>query len=90
MPGFDGTGPMGRGARTGWGRGWCRPAYPVQKVDVKTGEEQTPAPEEIQKGMSQPPFGPVYGVGRGGIPWGCGRGYCGGRFRGRGRGRYWW
>lgn len=24
MPGGDGTGPMGRGAMTGWGRGWCR------------------------------------------------------------------
>ncbi|MCK8518590.1 DUF5320 domain-containing protein [Methanoculleus sp. 7T] len=23
------------------------------------------------------------GLGRGGIPWGCGRGFCGGRTRGR-------
>lgn len=25
MPGFDRTGPMGEGARTGWGRGYCGP-----------------------------------------------------------------
>lgn len=25
MPGFDGTGPMGRGSRTGGGRGFCPP-----------------------------------------------------------------
>jgi hypothetical protein len=25
MPGFDGTGPMGMGARTGGGRGFCPP-----------------------------------------------------------------
>lgn len=24
MPGFDGTGPMGYGPVTGWGRGFCR------------------------------------------------------------------
>jgi len=23
MPGFDGTGPLGRGSMTGWGRGYC-------------------------------------------------------------------
>jgi len=23
MPGGDGTGPMGMGPMTGWGRGWC-------------------------------------------------------------------
>jgi hypothetical protein len=27
MPGFDGTGPMGMGPRTGWGLGICPPAY---------------------------------------------------------------
>ena len=25
MPRFDGTGPMGMGPMTGWGRGFCRP-----------------------------------------------------------------
>ena len=27
MPGFDGTGPMGRGPVTGGGFGYCPPAY---------------------------------------------------------------
>lgn len=26
MPGFNGTGPMGQGAATGWGRGYCNSA----------------------------------------------------------------
>jgi len=26
MPGFDGTGPLGRGPMTGGGRGYCNPA----------------------------------------------------------------
>jgi len=30
MPGFDGTGPLGQGPMTGWGRGYC--ALPVQKT----------------------------------------------------------
>ncbi len=25
MPGFDGTGPLGQGPMTGWGRGFCAP-----------------------------------------------------------------
>ena len=25
MPGFDGTGPVGGGSMTGWGRGYCNP-----------------------------------------------------------------
>jgi hypothetical protein len=33
MPGFDGTGPMGMGSMTGWGRGFCtiplRSGWPV-------------------------------------------------------------
>jgi hypothetical protein len=85
MPGFDGTGPMGRGARTGWGRGRCRPMYPVQRTEDTNEEGVAAGPEEMQKEMAQSTRGPVvYGVGRGGIPWGCGRGFCGG-FRGRGR-----
>ncbi|MFA7072693.1 MAG: DUF5320 domain-containing protein, partial [Methanoculleus sp.] len=54
MPGFDGTGPSGRGPLTGGRRGRC----------VLPG---TPAATE--EGAA-----PVLrGVGRGGIPWGCGR-----------------
>jgi hypothetical protein len=66
MPGFDGTGPMGLGPRTGGGFGFCPPG----------------------SGPAVPwgyPGGVVYGVGRGGIPWGGGRG----RAFGGGRGRWW-
>lgn len=28
MPGFNGTGPMGQGGGTGWGRGYCRTTAP--------------------------------------------------------------
>ena len=55
MPGFDGTGPLGQGAKTGGGRGTC-----PQPVDM------------------------YYGVGRGGLPRGGGRGFAfGGCRRGR-------
>lgn len=69
MPGFDGTGPMGLGPRTGGGFGFCAPGA-------------GPAPGGYAPGV-------VYGVGRGGIPWGGGRGraFGGGRGR-RGMGRF--
>ena len=57
MPGFDGTGPMGMGPRTGGGRGFCPPG---------TGTYYRPYG-----------YGGWYagrGAGRGGIPWGGGRG----------------
>ncbi|MBN1343201.1 MAG: DUF5320 domain-containing protein [Phycisphaerae bacterium] len=60
MPGFDGTGPMGAGPRTGGGFGYC---LPIQASGI----------------------GPVYGLGRGGLPWGGGRGRGFGGGRGRGR-----
>jgi len=65
MPGFDGTGPLGQGPRTGGGFGYCPPT---------TG----------------PYYGRpvVYGVGRGGLPRGGGRGFAFGGGRGRGR-RFW-
>jgi hypothetical protein len=85
MPGFDGTGPMGRGARTGWGRGRCRSVYPVRKEEKEPVEQPAPATEEVQREVFRSPDSPLYGVGRGGIPWGWGRGFCGGGFRGRGR-----
>ncbi|NLB00810.1 MAG: DUF5320 domain-containing protein [Methanomicrobiales archaeon] len=68
MPGFDGTGPRGTGPMTGRRMGRCAPS-PVE--GTPTGEE-TAAPV-------QPPQG--YGLGRGGIPRGCGRGFGGGRGR---------
>ncbi|WP_214021163.1 DUF5320 domain-containing protein [Methanoculleus sp.] len=65
MPGFDGTGPAGRGPMTGGRRGRC----------VLPG---TPAAED----SSSAPV--LRGIGRGGVPWGCGRGFGRGcRARGR-------
>jgi hypothetical protein len=65
MPGFDGTGPLGQGPRTGGGFGYCPPtAGPYYGQPV------------------------VYGVGRGGLPRGGGRGFAYGGGRGRGR-RFW-
>jgi len=55
MPGFDGTGPMGMGPRTGGGRGYCPPVAGAQASPAWTG-----------------PF--LRGAGRGGVPWGGGRG----------------
>jgi hypothetical protein len=67
MPGFDGTGPAGRGPRTGGGRGFCAPGVGARYPYGSTG--------------------PVMrGAGRGGIPWGGGRG----RVYGGARGRGWW
>ena len=63
MPGYDGTGPNGMGARTGGGFGYCPPgAGPVGRAAVR-------------------------GLGRGGLPWGGGRGFGFGGGRGRGVGR---
>ncbi|WOX56371.1 MULTISPECIES: DUF5320 domain-containing protein [unclassified Methanoculleus] len=63
MPGFDGTGPSGRGPMTGGRRGRCVPPPAAE------GESSAPV---------------LRGAGRGGISWGCGCGFCGGRARGRG------
>ncbi|WP_128694484.1 DUF5320 domain-containing protein [Methanoculleus taiwanensis] len=65
MPGFDGTGPRGMGAMTGRRLGRCVPAQ------VQAGSEQNADAQAAQ----------VYGLGRGGMPCGCGRGFSGGRRR---------
>jgi len=93
MPGFDRTGPQGRGMRTGRGMGVCPPVSGEETVrqDQQTGtSEGSVAPAQygapmgvgfgrgVGRGMGP---GVVYGVGRGGIPRGCGRGFCGGRMR---------
>lgn len=61
MPGFDGTGPLGAGPRTGGGAGYC--TYGGWRGFNRSGR----------------------GVGRGGFPWGGGRG----RTWGGGRGWQW-
>jgi hypothetical protein len=60
MPGFDRTGPLGRGPGTGWGQGLCARPSGGRRLSFS---------------------GALRGVGRGGLPWGGGRGRC---FGGRG------
>ena len=71
MPGFDGTGPQGRGPMTGRRLGKCTLTQPEQQQNSSSGENQP-----VTNGNF-----PVYGVGRGGIPCGGGKGFA---FGGRG------
>jgi hypothetical protein len=69
MPGFDGTGPHGRGPAMGRGFGPCRSAVYAARWDPAAASPVGAAPA-------------TYGPSRGGIPCGCGRGFGrGGRFR---------
>ena len=63
MPGFNGRGPMGQGARSGRGFGYCQPQADVPYENVLSER----------------------GVGRGGRPYGGGRGFMRGGARGNGR-----
>jgi hypothetical protein len=65
MPGFDGRGPQGRGAMSGRGLGRCS-AAPSPATQDTTGDQSSP--------MENPTQPVVYGLGRGGVPRGCGRG----------------
>jgi hypothetical protein len=68
MPGYDRTGPNGKGPMTGRRRGYCSGFLSTKKiVEIKSED----SPNEI------------LGVGRGGRPHGGGNGYCfgGGRRR---------
>jgi hypothetical protein len=76
MPGFDGTGPAGRGPMTGGGRGWCNP-YSAPYA----GYRPYGPPYAVPQGATN-----AYGLGR--PRWGLGRGLWG-RARGRGWGRGW-
>lgn len=73
MPGFNGSGPEGKGPRTGRGDGNCKPLSKADNNDVNAVEEN----------------GELLGVGRGGRPRGGGRGYCYGGGRRRRGWRYW-
>ena len=73
MPGFNGTGPSGTGPMTGWGRGRCVPLNPVND-----GNENKTMTEENTAGTPAV----HYGLGRGGVPCGCGMGFRGGRNHG--------
>ncbi|BBL69149.1 DUF5320 domain-containing protein [Methanoculleus chikugoensis] len=78
MPEFDGTGPRGMGPMAGRRMGRCvlPPQPPAEGSTAgETGEIAREAP--VQQS--------VYSLGRGGIPYGCGRGrgFGGGRRRRR-------
>jgi len=79
MPGLDGTGPCVGGPMTGWRRGRCNPVSQKESA-IDSVEEAGQA--TVQEAGGAP--SPVYGLGRGGIPCGCGRGYSGGMRGGRG------
>ena len=74
MPGFDGTGPMGQGPMTGGGRGFC--AIPNRAYGPSGYGVRVP-----QSFYGRSFGGPIFGAGRGGLPWGGGRGrvFGGGR-----------
>jgi hypothetical protein len=82
MPGFDGTGPAGQGPMTGGGRGFCAMPY----RGYRRYGDGLRAPYDPASGGSSfsgcPLLGPMFGAGRGGLPWGGGRG----RIFGGGRG----
>jgi len=89
MPRFDGTGPQGQGPMTRRVFGRCNPAYQAgQQPTVISGEKSTLIPGETVQATQPLTQGqtPVFGVGRGGVPCGGGRGYTfGGRGGKRGR-----
>jgi Family of unknown function (DUF5320) len=92
MPGFDGTGPRGIGPMTGGGRGFCAMPYGRGYRAYGYGFQGPYYPPSYPRAgtspfCGQPFYGPVFGAGRGGLPWGGGRG----RVFGGGRGfRRWW
>jgi len=61
---------------TGRGFGRCRPAPRTEAQQNAETTGTAPAQQEIPVQQNI-----VYGVGRGGIPRGCGMGFCGGRRR---------
>lgn len=90
MPGLDGTGPLGQGSMTGGGRGWCAWGYAPWWNWGGWAAAGTPRPAVQYPWLTFVPFTPwagAYpwiprGVGRGGLPWGGGRGRCWGGGRG--------
>lgn len=101
MPGFDGTGPMRMGPMTGGGRGFCAmPMGSYGPYGYGMGSFPYSGPfSPYYGGAYAPPlygrpfYGTIFGVGRGGLPYGGGRGRAFGGGRGRigfGFRRWWW
>lgn len=89
MPGFDRTGPCRKGPMTGRQLGRCQMGYQAgEQSTVVSGENPALLPGETDQATQPPTQGQaqVYGVGRGGVPCGGGRGFTfGGRGRKQGR-----
>ncbi|MBN2714987.1 MAG: DUF5320 domain-containing protein, partial [Deltaproteobacteria bacterium] len=68
MPGFNRRGPEGEGPRTGRNMGKCRPLENDATDEAAVEQNET---DEF------------FGQGRGGLAWGCGRGFGGGMRPGR-------
>jgi hypothetical protein len=88
MPGFDGTGPSGRGPMTGGARGWCNPQSAAsQGYAANRPNNAAPVPPTYGTRATASTRGQIFGRGR--PRWGLrglrGRGFRGGRGRGRGR-----
>ena len=81
MPGFDGTGPMGQGFMTGGGRGFCAMSYRTRGLYGYGIDGQYNTTYGGYPFFGRPLCGPVFGAGRGELPWGGGRGrvFGGGR-----------
>jgi len=82
MPGFDRTGPLGQGPMTGWRRGWCSAGSPSVSQQENTIGKSADSEQILAKPVGKQDT-VVYGLGRGGIPGGCGRGFGGGMRGGR-------
>jgi hypothetical protein len=82
MPGFDGTGPRGMGPMTGGGRGFCARSLGTYGPAYCYGMGYVPFPGHGSYPRFRPQLaGPMFGLGRGGMPYGGGRGrvFGGGR-----------
>ncbi|WP_083773187.1 DUF5320 domain-containing protein [Methanolacinia petrolearia] len=79
MPGFNRTGPNGMGSMTGWGRGNCVPADSQASSDAENKVLNEGDPNTAGNPVNTPAG--FYGLGRGGMPCGCGRRFGGGRGR---------
>ena len=82
MPGFDGTGPMGKGPGTGGKRGLCPEGMGARFNGGFYPPGGNAYGDSPYAGYPNNP-GMVYGAGRGGFPRGCGKGRCLGGRRGR-------
>jgi len=75
MPNRDKTGPEGKGAGTGRGKGNCSTEKQLEDLRKKDSDKDDKKSSDKNDDTK--------GVGRGGEPRGCGKGHCGGRRKGK-------